>query len=114
LMNRTPEQQELGRRNFIKALAGTPALAALAAGAAMKGPVKGGPVRVGFVGIGGQGRVLLEQTDPAYADVLALCDINPLSLAKADDVLEKKGLHPARHYTEWKDMLEKENLEAVV
>jgi predicted dehydrogenase len=113
-MNLTPEQQELGRRNFLKALAGAPALAALAAGAAMKGPVKGGPVRVGFIGVGGQGRVLLEQTDPAYADVLALTDINPLSLAKADDVLQKKGLHPAHHYTEWKDMLEKENLEAVV
>ena len=113
-MNLTPEQQELGRRNFLKALAGTPALAALAAGAAMKGPVKGGPVRVGFIGVGGQGRVLLEQTDPAYADVLALADINPLSLGKADDVLQKKGLHPARHYAEWKDMLEKENLEAVI
>jgi predicted dehydrogenase len=113
-MNLTPEQQELGRRNFLKALAGTPALAALAAGAAMKGPVKGGPVRVGYIGVGGQGRVLLEQTDPAYADVLALADINPLSLGKADDVLKKKGLHPARHYTEWKDMLEKENLEAVI
>jgi len=113
-MNLTPEQQELGRRNFLKALAGTPALAALAVGAAIKGPVKGGPVRVGFIGVGGQGRVLLEQTDPAYADVLALADINPLSLGKADDVLKKKGLHPARHYAEWKEMLEKENLEAVI
>ena len=113
-MNLTPEQQELGRRNFLRALAGTPALAALAVGAATKGPVKGGPVRVGFIGIGGQGRVLLEQTDPAFADVQALCDINPLSLAKADDVLKKRGLHPARHYTEWKDMLAKENLEAVI
>jgi predicted dehydrogenase len=113
-MNLTPEQQELGRRNFLRALAGTPALAALAVGAATKGPVKGGPVRVGYIGVGGQGRVLLEQTDPAYADVLALCDINPLSLGKADEVLKKKGLHPARHYSEWKEMLEKENLEAVV
>jgi predicted dehydrogenase len=113
-MNLTPEQQELGRRNFLKALAGTPALAALAAGAALKGPVKGGPVRVGFVAPGSQGRVLLEQTDPAYAQVVALCDINPASLAKADEILAKKGQPPARHYVEWKDMLEKENLEAVV
>ena len=30
-MNLTPEQQEIGRRNFLKAVAGTPALAALAA-----------------------------------------------------------------------------------
>ena len=36
-MNLTPEQQELGRRNFLKALAGTPALAVLAASAATRG-----------------------------------------------------------------------------
>jgi len=43
-MNLTPEQQELGRRNFLKALAGTPALAMLAASAATRGPVRGGPM----------------------------------------------------------------------
>jgi hypothetical protein len=63
-MNLTPEQQELGRRNFMRVLAGTPALAALGVAAAAKGPVRGGPVRLGFIGTGGQGRVLLEQTDP--------------------------------------------------
>ena len=31
----TPEQRALGRRNFLKALAGTPALAALGTTAAM-------------------------------------------------------------------------------
>jgi predicted dehydrogenase len=113
-MNLTPEQQELGRRNFLKALAGTPALAALAAGAATRGPVRGGPVRVGFIGVGGEGRVLLEQTDPAYAEVRAFCDINPSQLAKADAVLAGKGLPPARHYSEWKDMLAREDIEAVI
>ena len=51
-MNLTPEQVEQGRRNFLKVLAGTPALAALGVSAALKGPVPGGPVRVGFVGVG--------------------------------------------------------------
>jgi predicted dehydrogenase len=113
-MNLSPEQQSLGRRNFLKALAGTPALGALAAGVASKGPVRGGPVRLGLVGVGAQGRVLLEQTDPAYGQMLALCDINPVQLAKADAVLSKKGRPPARHYSEWKEMLEKEDLEAVL
>ena len=35
-MNLTPEQMELGRRNFLKVLAGTPAMAALGAAAALR------------------------------------------------------------------------------
>ncbi|HSD25694.1 MAG TPA: twin-arginine translocation signal domain-containing protein, partial [Vicinamibacteria bacterium] len=74
-MNLTPEQRELGRRNFLKAVATTPALAALGGAAAFKGPVPGGPVRLGFVGLGGQGRVLLGATDPAFGEARALCDV---------------------------------------
>jgi predicted dehydrogenase len=113
-MTLTPEQRAIGRRNFMRALAGTPALAALGAAAAVKGPVRGGPVRAGIIGLGGQGRALLGHVNPAYADVRALCDINPASLAKADDVLAKRKQAPVRHYVEWKDMLEKEDLEAVI
>jgi hypothetical protein len=106
-MNLTPELTAQGRRNFLKILAGTPALAALGASAAMKGPVAGGPVRVGFIGVGGQGRVLLRNVDPAFAEVRALCDINPNSLKLADQVLADTGQPPARHYAEWSDMLKK-------
>jgi len=110
----TPEQQELGRRTFLKALAGTPALGLLAATAAMKGPVRGGPVRIGFVGVGGQGRALLASVDPAFGDVRALCDINPDSLTKADESLQKRQLPAPKHYVEWADMLQKEDIEAVI
>jgi len=113
-MNLTPKQQELGRRTFMRVLAGTPALAALGAAAAVKGPVRGGPVRLGFIGTGGQGRVLLEQTDPRYAEVVALCDINPLQLQKADESLVKTGRQPVKHYADWKEMIQKERLEGVV
>jgi predicted dehydrogenase len=113
-MHLTPEQEALGRRNFLKALAGTPALAALGAAAALKGPIRGGPVKVGFIGVGSQGRVLLNNTDAAYAEVRALCDINPASLAKADEILANKKVPAARHYTEWRDMLQREDLEAVI
>jgi predicted dehydrogenase len=113
-MNLTPEQQAVGRRNFLKAVAGVPALAGLGAAAALEGPVRGGPVRVGYIGLGGEGRVLLAQTDPAYAEVRALCDINPAQLTKSDEVLSKTGRPPARHYADWQDMLAKEDLEAVV
>ncbi len=113
-MNLTPEQQELGRRNFLRVLSGTPALAALGVAAAVKGPVRGGPVRLGFIGLGGQGRVLLEQTDPRYAEVVALCDINPLQLQKADASLVKASRQAVKHYADWKEMIEKERLEGVV
>jgi predicted dehydrogenase len=113
-MNLTPEQQALGRRNFLRVLAGTPAIAALGAAAAAKGPVPGGPVRIGFIGVGTQGRALLDSVSPTHGDVRALCDINPSSLKLADQVLSEKKLPPARHYAEWKEMLEKEDIEAVI
>ncbi len=113
-MNLTPEQQELGRRNFLRVLAGTPALAGLGAAAAVKGPVPGGPLRLGYIGLGGQGRVLLEQSDPRYAEVVALCDINPSFLTKADESLAEAGKPPVKHYADWKEMIQKERLEGVV
>jgi predicted dehydrogenase len=113
-MNLTPDQVAQGRRNFLKILAGTPALAALGVSAALKGPVRGGPVRVGFIGVGGQGRSLLSNVDPAFAEVRALCDINPTSLTRADEVLARTKQPPARHYAEWKEMLDKEDIDAVI
>jgi len=110
----TPEQREIGRRTFLKALSGTPALAVLGVASAMEGPVRGGPVRIGFIGVGGQGRALLGRVNPAFGQVLAMTDINPASLKKADEILAKRGQPPAKHYTEFKEMLEKENLEAII
>jgi predicted dehydrogenase len=110
----TPEQQALGRRAFLKALAGTPAVAAFGTAVAMKGPVQGGPVRLGYIGVGGQGRALLRNADPAYGEIRAMCDINPAQLAAADVLLTERKLPAARHYVEWRDMLEKEDLEGIV
>jgi predicted dehydrogenase len=110
----TPVQKELGRRNFLRALAGTPALVALGAASAMKGPLSGGPVRLGVIGVGGQGRTLVNNVDPAYGDLRALCDINPAQFASADEMIAKRGATPARHYAEWREMLQKEDLEAVI
>jgi predicted dehydrogenase len=113
-VNLTPEQQTVGRRNFLKAVAGVPALAGLGVAAATRGPVAGGPVRVGFIGVGGEGRVLLAQVDPAFAEVKALCDINPAQLMRADEVLAKTGKPKATHYADYKEMLAKEDIEGVI
>jgi predicted dehydrogenase len=113
-VNLTPEQQTVGRRNFLKAVAGLPALAGLGVAAAARGPMTGGPVRLGFIGLGGEGRVLLAQVDPAFATVTALCDINPAQLGRADEVLGKTGRPAATHYADYKEMLAKADVEGVV
>ncbi len=110
----TPEQEAVGRRSFMKALAGTPALVALGGAALLKGPLRGGPVRTGFIGVGQEGRVLLRAADPAFVEVRAMCDINPGQLALADRDLEQGKRPKAKHYSDWKEMLQKEDLEAVV
>src|SRR5919106_1100690 len=115
----TPEQEANGRRNFLKVLAGTPALIALGAAVATRGPVRGGPVRVGFIGVGGQGRVLLTATavgavPTRYAEIKALADINPDSLTRANEQLQKNNHAPVPTYADWKEMLQKEDIEAVV
>jgi predicted dehydrogenase len=58
--------------------------------------------------------VLLEQTDPRCAEVVALCDINPLQLRKADESLVKTGRQPVKHYADWRAMVQEERLEGVV
>ena len=113
-MHLTPEEQATGRRNFLRAIAGVPVVAGLGAAALTRGPIAGGPVRIGYIGVGGEGRVLLGGTDPTYARVVAMADINPAQLAQADAVLEKVGQAKAVHYAEWREMIQKESLEGVV
>ena len=112
-MTLTPEQQGIGRRNFLKAIAATPALTMLNQ-PAMQGPVRGGPVRLGFIGVGAQGRALLGRVNPAFGQVIAMADINPDSLVRGDGVLALRKQPQAKHYVEWRDMFEHENIEAVV
>lgn len=113
-MNLTPEQMATGRRNFLRTIAGVPAVAALGAASMVKGPVKGGRLRVGFIGVGGQGRALLTRTDHEFVEVKALADIRPDSLAAAGEILQKKGQPAATPYVEYKDMLEHEDIEAII
>ena len=113
MMTLTPETRAIGRRNFLKAIAATPALATLNQ-SATQGRMRGEPVRLGMIGVGGQGRALLGNVDASFGRIVAMADINPDSLTKADDVLARRRQPAARHYTEWRDMLEHENVEAVI
>ena len=65
----TPEEVAIGRRNFLKAMAGAPPLLALGAAAVLRGPIRGGPVKAGFIGPGSQGKVLLGQCSKDFIDL---------------------------------------------
>jgi predicted dehydrogenase len=113
-MNLTPGQKQIGRRNFMKAIAGTPALAALAGAAATAGPKRGGPVKAALIGSGGEGKVLLKQCPKNWIDIRAICDINVDHANGAADGMVGLGWPKPKVYEDLKTMLEKEDLEAVI
>jgi predicted dehydrogenase len=113
-MNLTPAQKAIGRRNFMKAIAGTPALAALAGAAATAGPKKGGPVKAALIGAGGEGKVLLKQAPKNWIDLRAICDININQARGASEGMVGLGWPKPKAYDDLKQMLEKEDLEAVI
>jgi predicted dehydrogenase len=113
-MHLTDAQQKEGRRNFLEAIAGTRAVATLAGDVAMKGPRRGGPVKAAMIGPGNQGRTLLGAMPKEWIDLRALCDINPGHARVSADALASKGWPRPREYQDWKQMLEKEDVEAVL
>ena len=112
-MNLTEEQQKIGRRNFLKAVAGAPALLALGAAALTRGPVRGGPVKIALVGTGDMGKGLLSQYQKEFCDLKALCDVNPKRRAAMVQMMVEKGWPKPNEYDDWQQMLQKEDLEAV-
>lgn len=112
-MNLTEEQKTVGRRNFLKAVAGVPALVVLGGAAITRGPVKGGPVKIALVGTGDMGKGLLAQYQKEFCDLKALCDVNPKRRAAQVDAMVKKGWPKPNEYDDWQEMIQKEDLEAV-
>ncbi len=113
-MNLTEEMKDKGRRNFLKAMAGAPALAALGVAAVTRGPVKGGAVKAALIGTGDMGSGHLRQMQKDYIDLKALCDINPKRRATASENMVKAGWTKPAEYDDWREMLQKEDLEAVL
>lgn len=109
----TEEQKTIGRRNFLKAAAGVPALMALGGAAATRGPVRGGQVRIALIGTGDMGRGLLSRYQKEFCDLKALCDINPNRRGKVAEQMVKNGWPKPNEYDDWQEMLQKEDLEAV-
>ncbi len=109
----TEEQKQVGRRNFLKALATIPALGAFAFAAEQKS-VHGKPIRTGIIGAGSEGRVLMEQAPTNMIEFLAIADIRPDSREKALKVVKERWkTEPAVYPDDYKKMLERDDLEAV-
>lgn len=91
----TAEQKQVGadnfheavgvtRRDFIKGVAASGAVSGAGLGAMYFGYSKvDNPVRVGVIGVGDEGNVLLGGCTPEYVDVVAIADIRPSSIHRA-------------------------------
>jgi predicted dehydrogenase len=96
-MNLTPEQKAIGKQNFDEAtgttrreflatigiVGGTAAAAGLGAKYFKYGPKLDDRLRVGVIGTGDEGNVLIGALNPDYIDVVAIADIRPYSIHRA-------------------------------
>ena len=91
-MQLTPEQERLGKENFHEAVSFTrrsflvgAAAAVPTLGAAYFGyeSLKGDPIKVGFIGTGDEGSVLLTQHPPAYMNIVAIADLRAKNRVRA-------------------------------
>src|ERR1044071_9404527 len=105
-MELTDEMKDRGRRNFLKAMAGAPALLAFGAAGLTRGPIKGGPVKAALIGTGDMGSGHLRQCHKEFIDLKVLCDINPKRRQKAADGLAASGWPQPKQYDDWHEILE--------
>ena len=132
-MNFKPDEREIGkqnyqdalgvsRRSFLKAAAAAPALGAFYFGyEKLKNPVK-----VGFIGTGDEGSVLLTQHPPEYMDIVGIADLRPSNRKRALSgdgnehrvgLIKKLGRDKAmsiKQYDDHKALLDDPEIEAVV
>ncbi len=148
MMSLTPEEKKVGsdnyyealgvsRRDFLKgvALAGVTSGAGLGAMYFGYGSNLADPVRIGVIGTGDEGSVLIGSLNPDYVSVKAICDIRPFSQHRAfhgdwstpNTIEVRPGLmnvygwqtedEARRHvkvYTDYKEMLKDPAIEAVI
>jgi len=138
-MQLTPEQIQIGSENFNRVASGlndftrrdflkVTAAGSLGLGAAYFGykKLEGDPLRVGFIGTGDEGNVLLTQHPPDYMNIIAVADIRPSNLKRAfvgdpnDDrmgLIRKLGEPKAskiKAYDDHRKLLADKDVEAVV
>ncbi len=103
------KQRELGRRNFLKAVATVPV-----AGGLLWKTYRARPVATAIVGTGGQGGVLLENAPTSHMRIVAVCDIAPDSLERGLKVARQRHDPEAQGYTDYEELLKRRDIEAVL
>ncbi len=152
-MNLTPEEKEIGKQNFLEAVGTTrrdflkgAVLGSAATGATLGatyfnyGAIGKERLRVGIIGTGDEGGVLIGALNPDYIDVVAIADIRPYnrhrafhgdwSSAKNENdgtkkarpglmkvygwETEKQATEHVAVYTDYEELIADENVEAVL
>ncbi|HET9031932.1 MAG TPA: Gfo/Idh/MocA family oxidoreductase [Dokdonella sp.] len=104
------------RRDFLKA---SLAVSALSLSPDFVFGKSAGGLRVGIIGTGMRGKVLLgELLKQEGVEIAALCDVDGFALKGATDILSAAGRPKARIFSDnndaWREMLEKARLDAVI
>jgi len=108
---------EFSRRKFIKA-AGATAGFAVAAGFNPRSFAQNEKIKLGIIGTGVQGRIahigegLTVNKD--QIQIVAICDVWRKNLAEGQKLVSDLNGKPVPEYREYRDMLDKENLDAVL
>ena len=146
-MNLKPEELAVGkenfnealgvnRRDFLKGVVAAGAVSGVGLGAMYFGYSKvKDPVRVGVIGTGDEGSVLIGALNPEYVDVVAISDIRPYNVHRAfhgdhsspaaldarqglmsvyDWKTEDEAKKHVKVYTDYKELLADPNVEAVI
>lgn len=107
------EFERFTRRDFLKGSAATITAASvglLSSARADETKTNLEPVKVGFIGVGAEGGMLLSKMQRVPGvDIVAICDIYPPNLKKALD-----STPGARGYEDYKFLLERKDIQAVV
>jgi predicted dehydrogenase len=149
-MNLSPEERAIGKENFYGAIGSEltrreflerSIAAAAVTGVGLGGfyfgyeKLKGDPVRVGVIGTGDEGSVLIGAHSPDYLNIVAISDIRPYNvhrafhgdqssesirlvrpglMAKYGWKSEDEAKSKVKVYTDYKDLLKDDQIEAVI
>ena len=113
------ERERSSRRSFLKGIAGSIAGSALLAELPWLAPLRAAPVgdapsdsvRLGLIGVGSRGRLLMDNLlKTPGAQVAAVCDIYPPNLERAARATAGK----AQAFTDYRKLLDRPDIDAVV
>ena len=134
-MHLTPEQEQIGNDNFYDSVGETRrdffaglGAAGLGLGAAYFGysKLQGNPVKVGFIGTGDEGNILITEHPPEYMEIVAIADARPSNrerVFKGDGNEHRVGLDKKltrdvskniTAYDNVEELLARDDIEAVV